>query len=214
MPRLKPRLPYSVHAASARGLDWTRPFAEVMMTVPRVRDPASEVMIESIESYVAPWHANANSTVTVFAHLGPDGKHFGFDHAKAFFATSATKSTIPITFHVSPPPTEGPPLMNHHAHLADAMRYAYASGYEWTMFVEDDFVLCGEWGWEGLMRVLERLNLHEKLNGGFIGTGGRYVCTKVSSLEAHILSFQRRHLPSFATTNNGTAAVDDGFARF
>lgn len=146
----------------------------VMLTVPRTRDLLSDVMIQSILSYVEPWQVNVNSSVTVFAHLGTNGKHPAFDRARAFFHTRATHNTVPLTFHVEPWQAEGPPVMNHHAHLADAMRFAYAAGHEWSMFVEDDFVLCGEVGWEGFMRVMERLNSDgKKLNGAFIGTGGR-----------------------------------------
>jgi hypothetical protein len=148
----------------------------VMLTVPRMRDLTSDVMIESIQSYVEPWHANANSTLTVFAHLGLDGKHVAFDRAKAWFQTNADARTrpLPIDFHIEPP--QRPPVMGHHVHLADAVRYARFAGHEWTMFVEDDFVLCGSWGWENFMRIMARLNdesLGKRPNGAFIGTGGR-----------------------------------------
>lgn len=157
----------------------------VMLTVPRPLDPPSNIMVESIQSYMEPWHANLNSSFTVFAHLGEDGKHSGFDRARAFFRTTASQSTVPITFYVEPPHTPGQPALNHHMHLADAMRYAYSVGYEWTMFVEDDFVLCEQWGWEGLMRVMERLSQRNSSNGAFIGTGGRYVVEP--SVIMHIL---------------------------
>lgn len=149
----------------------------VMLTVPRVRDLASDVMIETISSYAEPWEAQldsdvaSNTTLTVFAHLGSDGTHPAFERARAHFYSSG----LPITFYVQPMDVDGL-VMNHHLHLADAMEYAYRKGHEWTMFVEDDFQLCGQWGWANLMRVLARLQdpLESRLNGAFVGTGGRY----------------------------------------
>lgn len=181
----------------------------VMLTVPRTRDLSSDVMIDSIQSYITPWQnhtpqnlslasspspsssSSYSSLLTVFAHLGPDRTHPAFDRARAFFHTSLSSSPsspfspnsggggLELNFHLEPPPNDtDEPVMNHYAHLADAVRYARRVGVEWTMFVEDDFVLCGEWGWEGLMRVLERLEESEEgrmMNGAFVGTGGRYV---------------------------------------
>lgn len=166
----------SVDAASAPGVHI------VMLTIPRTRDLASDVMIESITSYAEPWLAQlsagipSNSMLTVFAHLGQDGTHPGFERAKIHFAASA----VPIRFYTQPMEPNGL-VMNHHVHLADAMEYAYERGYEWTMFVEDDFALCGQWGWENLLRVLLRLGdpTQTALNGAFIGTGGRYVLTRI-----------------------------------
>ncbi|KAI0089365.1 hypothetical protein BDY19DRAFT_140628 [Irpex rosettiformis] len=159
----------------------------VMLTVPRLRDLTSDVLIDSIQSYTTPWRASSNfsSSLTVFAHVGSDGNHAAFDRANAYFHTSADVNTraLPVTFHIEPPPAHEEPVMNHHAHLADAVKYARKSGEEWTMFVEDDFVLCGEWGWESLMRIMERLSEvdgdRKRLNGGFIGTGGRYVLLRL-----------------------------------
>ena len=165
----------------------------IMLTVPRTKDLASDVMIDSIQSYITPWprttststNTSLPSSLTVFAHLGPDNTHPAFDRARAFFHTNADLQShtraLEVEFHVEPPspsPTGGEVVMNHYAHLADAVRYARkeGKGAEWTMFVEDDFVLCGEWGWEGLMRVLERLDEGgQGMNGAFVGTGGRYV---------------------------------------
>ncbi|KAI0337967.1 hypothetical protein BDW22DRAFT_1338850 [Trametopsis cervina] len=58
------------------------------------------------------------------------------------------------------------------------------------MFVEDDFALCGQWGWENFMKVMARLNEGRKLNGAFIGTGGSGLVFHRSLLPAleHMLS--------------------------
>ncbi|OAX37934.1 hypothetical protein K503DRAFT_792726 [Rhizopogon vinicolor AM-OR11-026] len=39
------------------------------------------------------------------------------------------------------------------------------------MLVEDDFPLCGKWGWRGILGVMSELGRGGKY-GGFIGTGG------------------------------------------
>jgi hypothetical protein len=81
-------------------------------------------------------------------------------------------------------------------HLAEALRWAEgrASGSgkgrgdkgvaEWVLLVEDDFALCGKWGWEGIVRVMRELEKGRRVGvdgaadrldrlGGFVGTGGR-----------------------------------------
>ena len=55
---------------------------------------------------------------------------------------------------------------SHYAHLADALRYAYLAGHEWSMVVEDDFVVCGPWGMEGVARVLLELGSTLVSDGG------------------------------------------------
>ncbi|KAG2137501.1 hypothetical protein DEU56DRAFT_972659 [Suillus clintonianus] len=39
------------------------------------------------------------------------------------------------------------------------------------MLVEDDFPVCGEWGWRGILDVMNELQRDGKY-GGFVGTGG------------------------------------------
>ncbi|KAJ8586408.1 hypothetical protein M405DRAFT_853342 [Rhizopogon salebrosus TDB-379] len=39
------------------------------------------------------------------------------------------------------------------------------------MLVEDDFPLCGDWGWGGILGVMNELQRDRKY-GGFVGTGG------------------------------------------
>lgn len=173
----------------------------VMLTVPRMLNLSSDVMIESIASYVDPWAAQFSTdattsktpaaasaatglSLTVFAHRGADGTHPAFERAKAHFAAAPPPTSLALSFHMQPPNPDAP--MNHYVHLADAAQYAYehahgGAGQAWTMFVEDDFVLCGDWGMAHLARVVAHLNDGERdparprLNGAFVGTGGRYV---------------------------------------
>lgn len=124
--------------------------------------------------------------------------------AEAFFASTEAKALKP-RFYMHPPTTRPP---SHYAHLADALRYVYADDHEWTMIVEDDFVLCGSWGMEGILRVLNELGStlvarsdrrplsgrivddawgEEGTNparwrGAFVGTGGRYEMTSRRSI--------------------------------
>ena len=55
---------------------------------------------------------------------------------------------------------------------------------EWILLVEDDFALCGSWGWEAIVRVMTELEVGRvdsgeggegplEWLGGFVGTGGR-----------------------------------------
>ncbi|KAF7796090.1 hypothetical protein EIP86_007261 [Pleurotus ostreatoroseus] len=171
--------------ATALGAQATPDLHIVMLTVPRTRNLSSDVMIESIASYVAPWldslstqsannrDSKSNTTLTVFAHAGADGTHPAFERAKTHFAST----NLPIRFYMQPPNRDTPEVVsNHYTHLADAAAYAYAHGDEWTMFVEDDFALCGAWGWDNLGRVVSRLEgfdeEKERMNGAFVGTGG------------------------------------------
>jgi hypothetical protein len=68
-------------------------------------------------------------------------------------------------------------------HLAEALRWASEGrkheAAEWVLLVEDDFALCGEWGWMGVVGVMKKLEKGRRSEsvldrlGGFVGTGGR-----------------------------------------
>lgn len=176
----------------------------VMLTIPRAKDPSSDYMIDSVASYLDAWKdgfpassgstswSNATSMLTVYAHPGQDGRHQGFERAEAFFRAYPASSSLYLNFHMHPSTTQSPNYaswLNHYNHLSDAIHYAYAAGYEWTMFAEDDFVLCGQPGAEGVRRVLLELGLSSRTEptrrqalekgaqgwrGAWIGTGGRY----------------------------------------
>lgn len=181
----------------------------VMLTYPREKDLENDFMIENISSYVDAFDTNitinSKVTLTVYGHLGLDEKiHPSFYRAEAFFASTQAKALKP-GFYMHPPTAQPP---SHYAHLADALRYAYADDHEWTMIVEDDFVLCGLWGMEGILRVLNELGstlvagsdrrppggriIDDAWNeegtkparwrGAFVGTGGRCEPTSRGSI--------------------------------
>lgn len=200
-------IPYYLHPSSrpllaAQGTTPSPSVHVLMLTYPRDKDPASDYMMDSIESYLSGWAAaglSANTTLTVYAHAGPDGRHCAWGRAQTFFdATAAQRAPGPRLDFVMHPLGAAPP--SHYAHLADALRYAYGAAHEWTMVVEDDFALCGAWGARGVARVLSELGstLVEgakpepvfpgvvdegwdadvqkpaRWRGAFVGTGGRY----------------------------------------
>ncbi|PSR83463.1 hypothetical protein PHLCEN_2v5735 [Hermanssonia centrifuga] len=168
----------------------------VMLTIPRLKDLGSDILISSVSSYIDPWqslsskHSRGEDTgleFTVFAHLTVDGTHPGFNRARSHFQSlypDTSPSPFPLNFYVQEPPVPRPANVEaarafgvqHHLDFADAVQYAFDKGAEWTMFVEDDFVLCGSWGLEGLLSVMAELEQERqgsgKVNGAFIGTGG------------------------------------------
>ena len=179
------------------------PLHIVMLTYPRSKDLQNDFMIDSIGSYIdafermdvsLPWSVS----FTVYGHRGlAEQVHPAFGRAKVFFESRMGAGPKP-NFYMHPQ-TSRP--SSHYAHLADALRYAYDVGHEWTMVVEDDFMLCGMWGLEGIVRVMDMLGSSLVLGddgrpvtggivedvwndgetrparwrGAFVGTGGRYV---------------------------------------
>ncbi|KAG9310843.1 hypothetical protein JVU11DRAFT_8697 [Chiua virens] len=98
-------------------------------------------------------------------------------------------------------------------HLAEVFRWLVkrdGARAEWVMLVEDDFPVCGEWGWQGIVRVMHALKQgHDtpspettKVWGGFVGTGG-------SGLIVH-----RALLPILAQTLRMHALTRSPFSAF
>jgi hypothetical protein len=179
----------------------------IMLTYPRERDLTDDFMITNIQSYVDAWielppPLRPKTTLTIYGHVSPSRRHPAFARAKAVFSTilPSNATSLHPEFYMHPHNETQPP--SHYAHLADALRYAYAAGHEWTMVVEDDFVLCGTWGMEGVARLLNALSSTLVINdkdmrafggeivndnwpmdkrkpakwrGAFVGTGGRWV---------------------------------------
>ena len=198
-----------LEAPSATHQGSTRPDLHIiMLTVPRERDLTDDFMTDNIQSYVDAWDAlpltsRPDAALTVYGHVGPLQQHPAFERAKAVFSTDLHSSPLGLhpQFYMHP---HADASRSHYAHLADALRYAYASVHEWTMVVEDDFELCGAWGMRGVSRVVSALGStlvpdtnntatevpHNEIldgswwtrgrrparwRGAFVGTGGRYV---------------------------------------
>ena len=153
----------------------------ILLSYPRPNDiPPSpdhhSILSQAISSYLP--YVSPSTVLSVFTHAAPS-THPSFSHAQHQFKDA------PITFYAD---LDTHPDMHpgQYLHLAEAFRWASekgAWGAEWVMVVEDDFPICGEWGWHGVLDVMQTLRrghaspspTHTKLWGGFVGTGGRCV---------------------------------------
>ncbi|KAG1717585.1 uncharacterized protein EDB91DRAFT_1190129 [Suillus paluster] len=151
------RMPTSPHG--------TQPFLEILiLSYPRPGDAASSdsLLSQTISSYLP--YAESNTVLSVFTHATT---HVSFTHAKEHYAQA------PITFYTDTD-MHADSYSNQHLHVAEAFRWASEKGpsqAEWVMLVEDDFPVCGEWGWRGILGVMNELQRDGKY-GGFVGTGG------------------------------------------
>ena len=146
--------------------DGTQPFLDVLiLSYPRPRDTASpnSLLSQTISSYLP--YADSNTTISVFTHATV---HASFAHAQEQFAQS------PVTFYTDTD-AHADSHSSQHLHVAEAFRWASEkpSQAQWVMLVEDDFPVCGEWGWQGILAVMNKLQ-HDRKYGGFVGTGGRF----------------------------------------
>ena len=157
------------------------PFLEiVLLSYPRPNDTPSldqgSILSQTISSYLP--YVSSSTALSVFTHVA-SSKHPSFLQAQRHFQDA------PVTFYTDDDahPDAYP---GQYLHLAEAFRWIAdkgTRGSEWIMVVEDDFPLCGEWGWQGMLRVMHALARGHripspettKMWGGFIGTGGRYV---------------------------------------
>jgi len=162
------------------------PFLEIiLLSYPRRDDAPSSpdhhsILSQTIASYLP--YVSSSTALSVFTHARPS-THPSFTDAQQRFKDA------PVTFYADqdthPDAHEG-----QYLHLAEAFRWIVEKGAmspEWVMLVEDDFPICGEWGWQGVLRVMEALERGHnnpspettKVWGGFVGTGGR--CVFISS---------------------------------
>ncbi|KAG2124844.1 uncharacterized protein EDB93DRAFT_491446 [Suillus bovinus] len=143
----------------------THPFLEILiLPYPRPNDAASteSLLSQTISSYVP--YIDSNTILSVFTH---STAHVSFAHAKEYYAQT------PITFYTDTD-IHIDSYSGQHLHVAEAFRWASEKGpsqAEWVMLVEDDFPVCGEWGWQGILNVMNELQRGGKY-GGFVGTGG------------------------------------------
>jgi hypothetical protein len=149
------------------------------------RTEPSSILYTTISSYLPFIPTSTNNTrLSVFTHTLP---HPAFTHAHEWFASlsSSRHVTIPIEFYVDQD-THADSKTGQYLHLAEALRWASEGNKphaEWVLLVEDDFALCGKWGWAGVVGVMKELEAgriknddgSERLQrlGGFVGTGGR-----------------------------------------
>lgn len=127
----------------------------------------------------------------MFTHArdgGEEREHRAFEHVKEYLRLDILNAHtyVHVNFHVDRD-SHSSSSHGQYLHLAEALRWAgekeEKEKAEWVLLVEDDFALCGVWGWDGIVRVMRRLEegrVHaddgeERLErlGGFVGTGGR-----------------------------------------
>ena len=162
------------------------PLLEILiLSFPRPNDDtpgSTTVLSQTISSYL-PYVDNNSVSLSVFTHAKV---HPTFERAKQEFKDSPVAFYADLDWH--PDAIEG-----QYLHVAEAFRWAHkevrAQGgshprqgrAEWVMLIEDDFPLCGEWGWRGIAGVMDILESgrttpeHLGRRGGFVGTGGRCV---------------------------------------
>lgn len=156
------------------------PFLEiVLLSYPRPNDTPSSpdqhsILSQTISSYLP--YVSSSTALSVFTHATPF-THPSFTHAQQRFKDAS------VTFYADGD-THPDAYPGQYLHLTEAFRWITGKGArsaEWIMLVEDDFPICGEWGWQGVLRVMQALKrAHDtpspettKTWGGFVGTGGR-----------------------------------------
>ncbi|KAF8126396.1 hypothetical protein EV363DRAFT_1585307 [Boletus edulis] len=150
----------------------------LILSYPRPNDTPSSpdhhsILSQTIASYLP--YISSSTALSVFTHASPS-THSSFADAQQRFRDA------PVTFHADQDthPDANP---GQYLHLAEAFRWIVEKGAmspEWIMLVEDDFPICGEWGWKGVLRVMQALERGHntpspettKIWGGFVGTGG------------------------------------------
>ncbi|KAL4065491.1 hypothetical protein V8B97DRAFT_2025757 [Scleroderma yunnanense] len=177
------------------------PLLEILiLTFPRPNDDApgsTSVLSQTISSYL-PYIDDNKTSLSVFTHARV---HPSFEHAKQEFRNS-------LAVFYADPDSHLDSREGQYLHVAEAFRWAYegrggAGGdpnsthprAEWVMLVEDDFPLCGEWGWRGIVDVMNILENgrtsrgYLRRRGGFVGTGGSGLIIHYSVLPilSHIL---------------------------
>ena len=158
------------------------PFLEILLlSYPRPNDapPSPDqhtILSQTIASYLP--YVSSSTALSVFTHAKPS-THPAFTDAQRQF------SDVPVTFYADQD-THPDAYEGQYLHLTEAFRWIAdrgAMGPEWVMLVEDDFPICSEWGWQGVLRVMQAVQRgHDtpspettKMWGGFVGTGGRCV---------------------------------------
>ena len=159
------------------------------------------ILFATINSYLpylfpvspSPQHPTPSPSVrlSIFTHTLP---HPSFTHARSWFRTQPAGADV--EFYVDQD-THSDSTNGQHLHLAEAFRWVSGKSTqgnkdkrmedgvaEWILLVEDDFALCGSWGWEAIVRVMTELEVGRvgsgeggegplEWLGGFVGTGGR-----------------------------------------
>ena len=189
--------------AISASMTMTHPKTSTHKVHPSIPPPTS-ILYTTISSYL-PFLASERESparLSVFTHTK---QHPAFKQAQSWLSPDSIPqhTNIPIEFFTD---ADAHPdaHSNQYLHLAEALRWAHGRGHsrgvgnsglphdvaEWVMVVEDDFALCGKWGWGGIVNVMKELEAGRSVVdgketlarwGGFVGTGGRQVLFSASS---------------------------------
>ncbi|KAI6143467.1 hypothetical protein BKA82DRAFT_4186247 [Pisolithus tinctorius] len=141
------------------------------------------VLSRTISSYLPYVNNSSTTSLSVFTHAR-QAHHPSFELAKKEFRDTPVRGSVFA-------------LLQRHSggETDDTSPNPPAKPAEWVMLVEDDFPLCGEWGWSGIVGVMRMLESKRTPSasmgrwGGFVGTGGSGVIIHRSVLPilTHIL---------------------------
>lgn len=161
--------------------------------------PPTSILFTTISSYLPFLTSEHESPVrlSVFTHTVV---HPAFHQAQGWLSQDSIPQHTNITVEFYTDADAHPEAQTgQYLHLAEALRWAHggagSSGHahavaEWVMVVEDDFALCGKWGWGGIVNVMKELEAGRTVVdgketlarwGGFVGTGGRYAGSWLST---------------------------------
>ncbi|EIW76636.1 hypothetical protein CONPUDRAFT_146460 [Coniophora puteana RWD-64-598 SS2] len=166
--------PFSVKEAPL----YTGPSLEILiLTYPRLGDASAKdsILMTTLSSY-----ASLLTGTGTGAGAG-NGSHPAFEYAQETYGMSGGPEHelgSRVRFYRDGDEHKGM-RTGQHLHVAEAFRWVVerrGSGSEeaeaeWIVLVEDDFPLCGLWGWAALQRVMGVLGRGGR-RGGFVGTGG------------------------------------------
>lgn len=166
---------------------------------PSANPPPTSILFTTISSYLPFLSSERESPVrlSVFTHTTA---HPAFRQAQGWLSLDSIPQHTNITIEFYTDADAHPEAQTgQYLHLAEALRWAHGavgnSGRahtvaEWVMVVEDDFALCGKWGWGGIVAVMRELEAGRTVVdgketlarcGGFVGTGGRCVNSWIST---------------------------------
>ncbi|PWN99052.1 hypothetical protein FA09DRAFT_240113 [Tilletiopsis washingtonensis] len=143
----------------------------VLLTAPRPRgsDISSDLLQRTVASYfdIIPTESVLPSPprLSVFTHF-TEKEHPAFDRVAAHYEhitrpLGNRSSSVVFYRDQDQHPADH---VRHHLHLAELLRWSHQrkDASEWTLVVEDDYALCGKWGWRGMEAVVATLEQDRK----------------------------------------------------
>ncbi|CEH15427.1 hypothetical protein CBOM_03740 [Ceraceosorus bombacis] len=144
----------------------------VLLTSPRPRDEKgiAPMLINTTDSFFGAISPAASPLiaprVSVFTHFSSK-EHPAFDVAKAHFDAHPRpelgERASKVVFYRDSD-SHADVRLGHHLHLAELLRWSWEreGSSEWVLVAEDDFPVCGDWGWRGIEGVIAELELQRR----------------------------------------------------